>query len=129
MKKYLLILIILLFATPSYAQFDDGSKLVYQKGAVFEAILLSNSEPVGFTVSNISSSYPVTNRAVFSVENNDVRVKWDGSNCTVGEGLVVKKDTSFEIIGYHNILNFRVCAKPATSLVNVMFETVDNLLD
>ncbi len=116
-----------LFIPPSstYAQFD-GKKAHYFQGYDSEQLSVTTGAVVKFTLAKLSNSgSEKTTRAYFTVETNDIRCLWrEGSagTPTTSDGIFVPAGSSFQVLGYENIVNFGMIGATGTATVTVQYE-------
>lgn len=107
------------------------STLYYFQGYDTELLAVGASSVTKFTTSKLSSSgSDRTTRVYFTVEDQDIRVGWlEGSVADPGvaDGILVPVGSSFEVLGWENIKNFRMIAVEGISAVNVQYERTRNL--
>jgi len=72
----------------------------------YESITVSNSA-VGFTSSKYKTSVHSAQRAFVTVENAQIRYRYDGTNPTTSEGHLLSPGDVLIIEGYDNIKNFK----------------------
>lgn len=90
-----------------------GQNSWYLRDNNFETLTVGTSAAVGFGL--IKTTHPESARVRFRVEDNDIRVRTDGTDPTSAVGELVKADDSYQVIGYENIINFKAIAVTGTA--------------
>jgi hypothetical protein len=84
-------------------------------------IVLKPGAVTGITISNTSTALAVpatdTVGAIITVETNDVRMRWDGTNPAVGVGQLMKKDSVWEVTGRDLLVAMRFFAESSDAYV------------
>jgi len=132
---FLAILFIFFPVSKLFSQIYDGRKLVAFFGHGTETINVGSTSVSQFGTSALKTSLGNrTNRALFSVEDNPVRIWHIGTSgvnspLVAGEqGILIGTNTSYQIIGYESIKNARfICPNNGTATVNVEYQELKPL--
>jgi hypothetical protein len=132
MKKYTLLAILvtalsIICCHAVHAQYGSTRELSrYHAAYLTETITIGSTTATGFTAGNIyNTSGTVTTRVFFTVQDNAVKVLWDGTSPgtqTTDAGHAVAKDTAFQVVGYNNIANFLAISTGTQSVFKVTYE-------
>lgn len=104
------------FPRDAISQFGTvGDKSWYLMDNDFETLTVGTSTAIGF--GSIKITHPETARVRFRVEDNNIRIRTDGTDPTSAVGELVKADDSYQVIGYENITNFKAIAVTGTAIL------------
>lgn len=83
----------------------------------FERVIQNNTTAVAFNSTTLAAAGSFLR---FSVETNDVRWRDDGTDPTATTGVLLQKDTVFEMVGYNGTSKLKFFkAAGGTSVINV----------
>lgn len=83
---------------------------------MFQEITLTTAQSLDRSI--IGKSF---NKATISIEDADIRMRWDGVNPTTSMGLFIPRGTVLELSSYNEIKGCRMIAVSGTAKVNVMY--------
>ncbi len=123
-KKNTILIIIIMAAITVFSFANHPRDAISQFGSVgsntwylldndFEDLTVGTSTAVGF--GNIKTTHPESARVRFRVEDNDIHVRTDGPAPTISVGELVKAGEPYQVVGYENIVNFKVIAISGTA--------------
>ncbi len=109
MRKFLLLLTILCFVF-----LGVNSSFAVLKAYDYEQITVS-STAVGLTTSKIEpANGPRAAKVLIYVSGAQIRFRVDGTDPTSTSGMVIDAGSYFEVIGYHDISNFKAIRTGST---------------
>ena len=79
----------------------------------YESIAVTNAAAVGFTVATADSAV----EAFVTVEDNPIRVRWDGTAPTTSEGHILQSGDTLILTGGFDLYNFKAIATTSSAAV------------